>query len=239
MSPPIDPSKIVIFSGAGISAESGIATFRGKEGLWKGVNPEEVASANAWKNDPENVLEFFKYRFSVVASAKPNAAHLALSKLEDQFEVVVITQNIDDLHERAGSTNVIHLHGSILEARPDGDDTIVYPREKAPIEFGEVDEQGRQLRPNVVLFGEQMLHDELARSHLSSAGRVLVVGTSLQVYPAAGLLKKARFNAEKIVIAPELESKPYGFKFLQGKATELVPELTAKWREVGEFPTAD
>ncbi len=239
MRPPIDPSKIVVFSGAGISAESGIATFRDKDGLWQGVNPELVASANAWETDPKTVLEFFKPRVAAVAAAKPNAAHLAVSELEDRFEVVVITQNIDDLHERAGSSKVIHLHGSILEARADGDDSRIYRRGLIPIEFGDVDDSGRQLRPNVVFFGEDMMHNEVARGHLATAGRVLVVGTSLQVYPAAGLLKKARFHAEKVIVAHELESKRFGFKFLRGNATELVPALASQWREVGDLPAAN
>jgi NAD-dependent deacetylase len=233
MSPPIDPSKIVVFSGAGISAESGIATFRDKDGLWQGLNPEEVASATAWAHDPKTVLAFFKDRVAAVAAAAPNAAHLAVKELEDQFEVVVITQNIDDLHERAGSSTIIHLHGSILEARADGD-ARVYQRGLVPIAYGDVDDMGRQLRPNVVLFGETMMDNELARRHLATAGRVLVVGTSLQVYPAAGLLKKARFHAEKVIIAHELEARPFGFTFRKGNATELVPSLVSQWRKAGD-----
>lgn len=231
MRPPIDSSKIVIFSGAGISAESGIPTFRGEDGLWQGLKPEEVASAAAWANDPKTVLEFFKQRIAAVAAAEPNAAHFAVAELEDQFEVVVITQNIDDLHERAGSTSIIHLHGSILEARADGDNSRIYQRGLIPIELGDLDESGRQLRPNVVLFGEDMMHNELAVEHLATAGRVLVVGTSLQVYPAAGLLKKARFHAEKVIVAHELKSKRFGFDFLRGNATELVPAIASRWRE--------
>jgi NAD-dependent deacetylase len=239
MPPPIDPLKIVVFSGAGISAESGIATFRDKGGLWDGAKPQQVASATAWANDPATVLEFFKHRVAAVAAAVPNAAHLAVSALQDRFEVVVITQNIDDLHERAGSTHVIHLHGSILEARADGDAPRVYHRGFVPLAIGDVDDHGRQLRPNVVFFGEDMLHHDLARRHLQTAGRVLVVGTSLSVYPAAGLLKAARFRAEKVIVAHAIESKPFGFKFLKGNATGIVPALASQWCEAGARRIAD
>lgn len=235
MSGPINPSKIVIFSGAGISAESGIATFRGVDGLWRGLDPTRVSSSTAWQRDPETVLDFFKERVARIAAAEPNAAHYAVRDLEDHFEVVVITQNIDDLHERAGSSTIIHLHGSIQEARTDEDPDIIYQRGLVPIEMGDVDPEGNQLRPNVVLFGEEMLHYHIASSHLATAGRVLVVGTSLQVYPAAGLLENARFHAEKVIVAHELETQQSGFQFLKGNATELVPAIASKWIEAGPY----
>lgn len=233
MSAKIDPNKIVIFTGAGISAESGIATYRDPEGEWQKVNPDEVASAGAWAKNPQRVLEFFNARMESVLQAEPNAAHIAIAELETDFDVAVITQNVDDLHERAGSRNVIHLHGEILSARYGEGGAIVQNRNGEPIRWGDMDEEGRQLRPDVVFFGEDMKHREEAIAHLKTAARVLVVGTSLQVYPAAGLLKKARFHAEKVLVAKEIFVKQYGFRHLRGNATDLVPVVTSRWRNEG------
>lgn len=226
----LNPDKIVVFTGAGISAESGIPTFRGKDGLWRGIDPMLAASIDALERDPELVMEFYSERFAGVRNAEPNAAHLAVTELENDFEVIVITQNVDDLHERADSSNVIHLHGCMTEVRAMGTTEPVHQRGLEPLKIGDVDEHGRQLRPNIVLFGEAMMHGELASEHLSTAGRVLVIGTSLAVYPAAGLLTDARRDAEKVLIAHEVETLPRGFRFMRGNATHLVPQITAEWR---------
>ncbi len=226
----LNPDKIVVFTGAGISAESGIPTFRGKDGLWRGIDPMLAASIDALERDPELVMEFYSERFAGVRNAEPNAAHLAVTELENDFEVIVITQNVDDLHERAGSSNVIHLHGCMTEVRAMGTTEPVHHRGLEPLKIGDVDEHGRQLRPNIVLFGEAMMHGELASEHLSTAGRVLVIGTSLAVYPAAGLLNDAHRDAEKVLIAHEVETLPRGFRFMRGDATDLVPQITAEWR---------
>lgn len=229
MSNEINFSKVVVFTGAGISAESGIQTYRDSGGLWEKADGRKIASVESWKSDPEALLTFFNKRVASVKEASPNAAHLAVRALEEHFEVVVITQNIDDLHERAGSSQVLHLHGSMLEAYSDGAPDTVFPRGLAPIEFGEEDELGRQIRPNVVLFGEDIHHYKMARDHVRTAGKVLVVGTSLTVEPAASILKKARGRADKILISREISRKPYGFQILRGLATELVPTVVGGW----------
>ena len=229
MSQEINFSKIVVFTGAGISAESGIQTYRDSDGLWQKTDGRKVASTESWRSDPKALLDFFNARMTAVKAAEPNQAHHAVQALEKHFEVVVITQNIDDLHERAGSSNVIHLHGSMLEAYPDGHPEAVQKRGLKPIQFGETNEDGRQIRPNVVLFGEGIHHYEEAKKHLQTAGKVLVVGTSLMVEPAASLLKKSRYEAERILISKAVDRKPYGFEILRGLATELVPTIVNNW----------
>lgn len=230
LSAEINYSKVIVFSGAGISAESGIQTYRDSDGLWREHDGRKIASIETWNRDPKRLIDFFNHRVESVKAARPNAAHEAVAQLEEQFEVVVITQNIDDLHERAGSTKVLHLHGSMLEVYPDGLPDAIEKRGLQPINFGEVDSNGRQIRPNVVLFGEEIHHREVARQELQSAGRVLVVGTSLMVEPAASLLKKTRYHADRVLISKEIERKPYGFKAMKGLATELVPSVVKKWR---------
>ncbi|MBL4798894.1 MAG: NAD-dependent deacylase [Oleispira sp.] len=232
MKPEIDKNKIVIFSGAGISAESGLQTFRDSDGLWNEHAVEDVATPEGWSADPKLVLNFYNERRIQAFQASPNAAHKAIAKLEEKFEVVVITQNIDDLHEKAGSTNVVHVHGQLKFARSSLDDRLLYPLEDKPIHIGDVCEKGSQLRPHVVWFGEQIHNYEIARDHIITASRVLVVGTSLSVFPAAGILKKARFHAEKIIVTLNLEKKPHGFKLLRGKATALVPSIINNWLNV-------
>lgn len=227
--PPIDPEKVVVFSGAGISAESGISTYRDANGLWAGVNPNAIASKTAWEKNPQKVLEFFNERMKTAALAEPNAAHHAVKDLEDVYEVVVITQNVDDLHERAGSKNIIHLHGSLMEARGDSKGSQAVYRGAIPIRYDETDDFGNQLRPNVVLFGEDMMHADESIDHIKTAGKIIVVGTSLNVYPAAGLLKKARYHSEKIIVSLEVDKIPFGFQMMRGKATEIVPSITRAW----------
>ena len=218
-----------MFTGAGISAESGIQTYRDSDGLWQKTDGRKIASKESWESDPKSVLDFFNARVAAVRNAGPNVAHHAVKALEERFEVVVITQNIDDLHERAGSSNVIHLHGSMLESYPDGYPDLMKKRGLEPIQFGELAENGRQIRPNVVLFGEKIHNYEEAKEQLQTAGKVLVVGTSLTVEPAASLLKKSRYGAEKIFISKAVDRRPFGFKVLRGLATELVPAVTNNW----------
>lgn len=223
--------KVVIFSGAGISAESGLRTFRDMDGFWNEYSVEEVASPEGWKKNPDLVLRFYNERRKAVLAAQPNAAHLAIVQLEKKYDVVVITQNIDDLHERAGSSNVIHVHGEILKARSSIENTLVYNLKVPTIELGDICEQGSQLRPYVVWFGESAQFISESAEHIAVASKVLVVGTSLSVHPAAGLVKKAKFSAEKYVVSPDVQDVPYGYKFLRGNATTIVPHVVTCWGE--------
>lgn len=179
--------KIVVLSGAGISAESGLATFRGEDGLWEGHDVTKVASIDAWYEDPELVLEFYNQRRKGVKEAQPNHAHQQIAALEEEYDVVVVTQNIDDLHERGGSSNVVHLHGKINEAKcmECGEVLDIGYEDIMP---GDQCANGHQLRPNIVWFGEAVPMMEKAAVEVMSADHFLVIGTSLAVYPAAGLI---------------------------------------------------
>lgn len=223
--------KIVLFTGAGISAESGLRTFRDYGGLWHEYSIEQVATPEAWHADPELVLRFYNERRQNVLDAQPNAAHIAIGKLEEKFDVVVITQNIDDLHERGGSTNVIHVHGEILKARSSVDESHIVAMTKPTIELGELCPHGSQLRPHVVWFGEAVLYLEEAAQHIKEASRILGVGTSLTVYPAAGLIEYAPYQVEKYFVSPERPKIPHGYRFMQGSATEMVPRIVDSWLE--------
>lgn len=225
----MNADKIVIFSGAGISVASGLQTFRDIGGLWDQYDPETMASIDAWEHDPEKVLEFYNIRREAVRLAKPGAAHEAIVRLEEKYEVIVITQNIDDLHERAGSSSVIHLHGEIKRARSVLSEKNVIDIGFSPILSGDLCGLGGQIRPNVVLFGEVPMHLELARQHIRDAGRILVVGTSLDVEPAASLLKRAHYHAEKLVVSYDIMTRPYGYHFRRGNAETLVPLIVGKW----------
>jgi NAD-dependent deacetylase len=227
-----NPRKVVVFSGSGVSAESGLPTFRDAAGLWRQYAWEEVASPEGWRRHPEVVLDFYNERRQLAALAQPNAAHLAIAALERVFEVVVVTQNVDDLHERAGSTQVIHVHGELMFAR--GERSGLRQRiGAAPIHMGQTCEQGSQLRPDIVWFGEDVRHLEESRAHIADAARLLVVGTSLSVFPAASLVRAAPHSADKVLVAPELESPPHGFEWLRGKATECVPAVAQRWMREG------
>jgi NAD-dependent deacetylase len=223
--------KIVIFTGSGVSAESGLKTFRDMGGLWHEHAIEDVASPQGWSRSPGTVLDFYNERRKAMLAAQPNAAHQAIARLEEKFEVVVITQNIDDLHERAGSSKVIHVHGELLKARSSTHPALVYVLKKPTIELGEICEEGSQLRPDVVWFGENVRHMDECVAHVSTASRLITVGTSLTVYPAAGLVKKAPFSAEKYLISPEAQRAPYGFRFLRGHAATVVPHVVSCWLE--------
>jgi NAD-dependent deacetylase len=234
--PRINPGKIVILSGAGISAPSGLATFRDSGGLWEKHRVAEVATPEAWQLDPGLVTRFYNERRTQAAAAQPNAAHLAIARLQHRFETVVITQNVDDLHERGGSSTVIHLHGELGKARSSIDPDLIYPIGNSAIQMGDLCALGSQLRPDVVWFGEAVRHFEAAKEHILTAGRFLVVGTSLAVFPAAGLVKFARHQAEKILVDPLPGRRPFGFRVILGSADEALPALVNEWLCKADIP---
>jgi len=195
----IPKKKLVVLTGAGISAESGLKTFRDSDGLWEGYDIYEVASPRGWKKDPKLVLDFYNMRRKDVALAKPNAAHFGLAALEKDFDVCIITQNIDDLHERAGSTNVLHLHGEIFKMRSVHTTTISYPIQE-DMKLGDTAPDGGQLRPHIVWFEEPVPMIETAADITGMADIFVVIGTSLAVYPAAGLLNYAPSKISKFII---------------------------------------
>ncbi|WP_196778843.1 SIR2 family NAD-dependent protein deacylase [Lysobacter silvisoli] len=225
----MQPNKIVVLSGSGLSAESGLPTFRDSNGLWNQYQWHEVASPEGWRARPEAVLAFYNERRLKAWHAQPNAAHAAIAALEAAFEVVVITQNVDALHERAGSSRVIHLHGELAYARSTGTPPLRYRIDDAPIALGQLAEDGSQLRPDIVWFGEQTQYMDEARAHVATAAKVLVVGTSLSVHPAASLVWSARGRAEKVLVSLEMDEIPDGFEFRRGKATEHLPALVRAW----------
>ncbi|KAA9346038.1 SIR2 family NAD-dependent protein deacylase [Adhaeribacter soli] len=180
--------KIVVLSGAGISAESGIATFRDANGLWEGHDVMEVASPEGWRKNPELVLDFYNQRRKNAHLAQPNRGHEILAELEQDFDVTVVTQNVDDLHERGGSNKVMHLHGKLFESRSSVDENLIYPITGWELKLGDTCEKGSQLRPNIVWFGEAVPMIEKAMEEALQADAFIVVGTSLVVYPAAGLV---------------------------------------------------
>ncbi|MCF8303822.1 MAG: NAD-dependent deacylase [Bacteroidales bacterium] len=219
--------KIIALTGAGISAESGISTFRDSDGLWKKYRFEEVASPMAWERDPELVLEFYNQRRKQLFEVEPNAGHDALVKLEDKYDVQIITQNVDDLHERAGSSNILHLHGELKKARSTADPNLVYELDHWELKMGDKCEKGSQLRPHVVWFGEMVPNIEPAMEISSQADIYLIIGTSLNVYPAAGLVDFAPARAPKYLIDPKA-NRTAGFSnvtIIEKKASEGVPEL--------------
>ncbi len=191
--------KLVVLSGAGISAESGLKTFRDSDGLWEGYNIEDVATPRAWKKDPARVLEFYNLRRKNVAEANPNAGHFGFADLEKDFDVHIITQNIDDLHERAGSTNVMHLHGEIFKMRSELNEELIYEI-RTDIKLGDKAEDGNQLRPHIVWFEEPVYMIEAAIPIIQNADIIVIVGTSLVVYPAAGLLYYAKDEVPKFIL---------------------------------------
>lgn len=194
--------KLVVFTGAGISAESGIKTFRDSDGLWEEYNIEEVATPQAWQKNKSLVLDFYNKRRRQVLGAQPNKAHFILAELEQKYDVQVITQNIDDLHERAGSKKVLHLHGEIMKSRSTLDSTLIYPIQGPDLNLGDTCEKGSQLRPHIVWFGELVPAMEMAYFFAEQADVFLVVGTSLAVYPAAGIVDFAPSHIPKYLIDP-------------------------------------
>ncbi|MDR2231463.1 NAD-dependent protein deacylase [Elizabethkingia ursingii] len=212
--------KIVVLSGAGISAESGIKTFRDSNGLWENHKIEDVASPEGFARNPELVLEFYNLRRRQLNEVQPNEAHNILAELQQDFDVHIITQNVDDLHERAGSKNIIHLHGELKKARPVNDEESIIPWEN-DLNLGDLDENGIQLRPHIVWFGEMVPEMENAATIASTADILLVIGTSLQVYPAASLLHYVPAGCEIFVIDPHLSQNVTNEKnFFKTSATE-------------------
>jgi NAD-dependent deacetylase len=223
--------NVVVFTGAGISTESGLKTFRAADGLWEEHRIEDVATPDAWRRDQELVLRFYNERRRGVIAAQPNAAHRALAELEQHANVQIITQNIDDLHERAGSTKVLHLHGEIMKARSSIDEQRLYETHGNDIRIGDVCELGSQLRPHVVWFGEAVPTMDRAIELTMRADIFIVVGTSLAVYPAASLLQFVRDDAEKYIVTLDLAAPPRGdFIWLRKNATSGIPELIKRWR---------
>ncbi len=194
--------KIIVFTGAGMSAESGLKTFRYTNGLWEEYRIEDVATPEAWHRNKSLVLKFYNDRLKQIIAAKPNNGHLILAGLQKHFDVQIITQNIDDLHERAGSKKVLHLHGLITQMRSSVDESLVYPIKNREIKLGELCEKGSQLRPHIVWFGEAVPEMDKAIELVTQADLLIVVGTSLVVYPAAGLLNYAPKAAVKYLVDP-------------------------------------
>lgn len=218
--------KLVVLTGAGISAESGIKTFRDSDGLWEGYDVMEVASPEGWKKNPALVLDFYNQRRKNAADVKPNAAHTSLAELEKDFDVTIITQNIDDLHERGGSSNVIHLHGEIFKMRSEKSTKPSYEI-LGEIKIGDLAEDGGQLRPDIVWFGEAVPKVADASAITAVADIFVVVGTSMVVYPAAGLIDLVPFHRPKFVIdksIPYIRPMP-NLTAIEKPATEGVKEL--------------
>jgi len=193
--------KIVILTGAGMSAESGLATFRDSDGLWEGHDVQEVASPEGFKENPSLVLDFYNQRRKNLLEAKPNKGHFGLVKLEKQYDVQIVTQNVDDLHERAGNSNVLHLHGELRKAESTKHKNLIYDWEK-DLNLGDLCEKGFQLRPHIVWFGEMVPKIDEAVKIVKQADLLIVIGTSLQVYPAAGLMQEAPMDCKTVYIDP-------------------------------------
>lgn len=222
--------RIVVFSGAGMSAESGIQTFRDNDGLWEQYRVEDVATPQAWQQNKEMVLDFYNMRHKQLLSVQPNKAHIDLVKLEDKYDVSIITQNVDDLHERAGSQHVIHLHGELRKCRSEKNDTYIKDMPLEGLKMGDNCPDGHQLRPHIVWFGEMVPEMDRAVEAVHQADVLLVIGTSLNVYPAAGLIYAAQPGTEIILIDPG----DFGhtdirhLRHIQKSATEGVSEVVAK-----------
>ena len=216
--------NIVVFTGAGISAESGLGTFRDSGGLWEEYKIEDVATPAAFERNPELVLDFYNLRRKQLLESEPNAAHISLNKLSEKYNLHIITQNIDDLHERSGSENVLHLHGKLMESKSSVDDSLIYPIEGTDLKIGDLCENGSQLRPNVVWFGEAVPKMIDAISITKKADIFIVIGTSLNVYPAASLLNYTD-NAKRIILIDLKAEQERGIEVIKEKATIAVPKL--------------
>jgi len=225
--------KLVILSGAGMSQESGIRTFRDSDGLWEEYDVREVATPQGWAKNPELVMRFYNERRKQLLETKPNSGHTGLAELEKLFEVQIITQNIDDLHERAGSTNVLHLHGELKKARSTVDENLIYDIDGWELKFGDRCEKGSQLRPHIVWFGEAVPAIEEAMQIVQKADIFVVIGTSLNVYPAAGLINYVRRGVPIFLIDPKpvdvfadvtviSEKAGKGVEILKGKLEKLL-----------------
>ncbi len=204
-----DKPFVVVLTGAGISQESGISTFRDANGLWENHRIEDVASPEGWRKNKELVLHFYNLRRAQACQVQPNTAHYALSELEKDFEVVIITQNVDNLHERAGSTKVLHLHGELSKVRSTLDPNLIYDVGNEPIHVGDKCEKGSQLRPHIVWFGEPVPNIYAATDIAEQADFFFVIGTSLVVYPAAGLIDEVPPKSPKFIIDPNIPSHAF------------------------------
>ena len=225
--------KLVVLSGAGISQESGIRTFRDMGGLWEEYDVMEVASLQAWERNPELVMQFYNDRRKELYNCNPNAGHVGLAALEADFDVHIITQNIDDLHERAGSTKVLHLHGELKKVRSTRYPELVYDLEGWELKFGDLCEKGHQLRPHIVWFGEEVPAMEDAIPLVENADIFVVVGTSLNVYPAAGLLHYTKGDVPIFVIDPKRPSVYFkDVTFIEKKAGDGIAVLTEKLKKL-------
>lgn len=219
--------KIVVLTGAGMSAESGINTFRDADGLWEGHDVMEVASPEGFANNPELVLDFYNQRRKQLLNVKPNSAHTALAELENNYDVTIITQNVDDLHERAGSSKIIHLHGELLKVRSTLDKSLVYNRTEDII-LGDTCEKGAQLRPHIVWFGEDVPLLEKAVEITTTAAILIIIGTSMQVYPAASLVNYVKVGTPLFFIDPKPSIQQHDFNnltIIAEKATVGVQQL--------------
>ncbi len=217
--------KIVVLTGAGISAESGLATFRGADGLWEGHDIMEVASPAGWNANPDLVLDFYNKRRSQLRTVHPNKAHIALASLEKKYHVSIITQNVDDLHERAGSSNILHIHGELLKVRSQFDDKLILDW-KRDLHIGDCCEHNSQLRPHIVWFGEEVPLLENAITITEQADILLIIGTSMQVYPAASLLQYAPNKTSIYFIDPNPSvTQQERITILAEKATMGVPKV--------------
>jgi len=229
----MEKKKLIVLTGAGISAESGLKTFRDSDGLWEGYDIEDVATPRAWRKNPGLVLEFYNYRRQEVAKAQPNAAHIGLAELQDDFDVHIVTQNIDDLHERAGAKKVLHLHGEIFKMRCEKYEDLVYEI-RDDIKLGDRSEKGFQLRPHIVWFEEPVPMIEEAINITRTTEIFVVVGTSLVVYPAAGLVNYAPWRIPKFIIDKQIPytSSLYNLIAIEMPATEGVKKLQRKLKEI-------
>ena len=219
--------KIVVLTGAGISADSGLRTFRDTDGLWEGYKVEEVCTPEAFVRNPKLVIDFYNERRRQARAAEPNAAHRALAELEKYYQVQIVTQNVDDLHERAGSSNVLHLHGELNKARSSADENYVVEW-TGDQSINDTDPQGYPMRPHIVWFGEAVPLIETAARQVSQADKVLVVGTSMQVYPAAGLVEYAPYEAERYLVDPRPPKGLANISIIEAKAKDGVPQLVDK-----------
>ena len=219
--------KIVVLTGAGISADSGLQTFRDSNGLWEGHKVEEVATPQAFARNPQRVLDFYNARRRQLQQVAPNAAHLALARLADYHHVRIITQNVDNLHERAGSREVLHLHGELTKLRSTADENEIIDW-TGDQTLADVDAHGHRLRPHIVWFGEPVPLIETAADWVSQADKVLVVGTSMKVYPAAGLLQYAPWQAECYLVDPNPPGGLKGVEVIAERAQNGVPPLVER-----------
>ena len=226
--------KIVVLSGSGISRDSGLATFRESGGLWENHKIEDVASFDGWIANKEKVLKFYNERRKQAALADPNLGHKALSELEALFDVTIITQNVDNLHERAGSQNVIHLHGLLSEAKSEKDDSIIIDIGSKSIKMGDLASDGGQLRPNVVWFGEAVPVMQEVPDIVIQADIFIVTGTSLAVYPAASLIHYVPDNADKYLVDPaDVDMNlPGDWKHIKEGASEGLPKLANQLKQI-------